>query len=303
MILQADERVLEALGVVLGTSPGLRIPYPSRIDRRLLKTAFRKRAHLLHPDKARALGIHVSLLAHRFRELKSAYDFLAGLLDVHATIAVNARGAAAPPRPAPPPAATRSSNAAPRTETTASPGNGNGNGKTSAPTGSTQAGKTHGFRHSGAVPRRRLRFAQYLYYSRVIDWQTLVSAMRWQYRMRPRLGDIARQMSYLSSDDVCDILRHKGLDERFGEAALRLRRLDLPRLLTLLGRQRHFDRPIGRFFVEHAIVTPEELSHLLERHMQHNLTCAAAEFAGRGRRGGTGHSLRGGSFAGRRRPA
>jgi hypothetical protein len=140
------------------------------------------------------------------------------------------------------------------------------------------------FRHSGAIPARRLRFAQYLFYAGVIDWATLVAAMRWQQRTRPLLGELAREMSYLSQDDVHAILRGQACDERFGETAIRLQRLDRLRLLTLLGRQRRFDRPIGRYFTENRIVTPSALARLLERHWAHNLACAAAECGERSRR-------------------
>jgi len=135
------------------------------------------------------------------------------------------------------------------------------------------------------VPARRLRFAQYLYYAGVIDWATLIAAMRWQQRTRPLLGQIARQMSYLTLDDVCAILKERTLGERFGDAAVRLRRLDQRRLLTILGRQRRFDRPIGRYFTENHIVRPEDLARLLERHAAHNLLCAAAEIGARQRPG------------------
>jgi hypothetical protein len=197
----------------------------------MLRTAFRRRAHELHPDKALAVGLPARVLTQRFHELKRAYDFLESVIEANAVVRLDAA-----PRPAP-----------------------------------------AGIRHRGSIPQRRLRFAQFLYYAGVVDWNQLVAAMRWQRRARPRIGEIARQMSILSSEDVRDILCRQLPDERFGEAALRLKRLDLLRLFAVLSRQRRFDRPIGRFFVEHGILTPRDLAEQLEHHWLHNLRCAGAE--------------------------
>ncbi len=223
LILQADEHVWRALEVVLGGCPGVGV-LPPRVDRDLLKSAFRRRAHQLHPDKARAVGLSEQALAERFHELKLAYDYILSLLDSKA-------GGAAPSRSG----------------------------------------------AQGKVPARRLRFAQYLYFTGIIDWRTLLAAMRWQHRTRPRLGEIAREMSFLSAEGVTEILRLKASQERFGDAALRLRRLDHVRLFAMLCRQRRFDRPIGRFFVDHGLLTPAALARHLDRHWAHNLACAAAE--------------------------
>jgi hypothetical protein len=251
LILQADERVLSALRVVLGGSPASRT-YPSRIDQRTLKTAFRRRAHELHPDKARAVGLPERALAQRFHELKRAYDLLDSMLAAGGAILLDS--VRPPMRP---------------TEPARAP----------APRATRRARES--IHHLGAIPRRRLRFAQYLYYAGVIDWDMLVAAMRWQRRARPRIGEIAREMRFLSPEDICDILRRKLADERFGEAALRLRHLDRLGLFAVLARQRRFDRPIGRFFVERHVLTPGGLTQQLDRHWLHNLTCAAAEIRAR----------------------
>ena len=251
MILQADERVLSALRVVLG-GPAASRAYLSRLDQRTLKTAFRRRAHELHPDKARAVGLPERALAQRFHELKRAYDFLESMLGAGDAIFLDS------PRPPVRPAAP-----------------------TAAPAPRTTRRARESIRHLGAIPRRRPRFAQYLYYAGEIDWDMLVAAMRWQHRTRPRIGEIARQMSFLSPEDICDILRRKLADERFGEAALRLQRLDRLGLFAVLARQRRFDRPIGRFFVERHVLTPAGLAEQLDRHWVHNLQCAATEIRAR----------------------
>lgn len=243
MRLAAEGRVQRALGVVLGVDP-LRLA-TSRLDRQTLKTAFRRQAHRLHPDKALVMGLPEQALTDRFRELKLAYDYLLALIEAQKATAYVSK-------PAAPPLNQPGSDTRP------------------------------GFHPSGKIPRRRLRFAQYLYYAHVIDWSTLFRAMRWQHRTRPCVGEIAKESGLLSGDDVTHILRHKRIDERFGEAALRLGRLDHVRLLTILGHQHRLDRPIGRYFVEHGVLTPEALEHWLRLHWTHNLAVAAAEMRMRG---------------------
>jgi hypothetical protein len=245
MRLAAEGRVQRALGVVLGVD-ALRLA-TSRLDRQTLKTAFRRQAHRLHPDKALVMGLSEQALTDRFRELKHAYDYLLALIEAQKATAYISE-------PAGPPLAQPGSDTRP------------------------------GLHPSGKIPRRRLRFAQYLYYARVIDWNTLFRAMRWQHRTRPCVGEIARESGLLSRDDVTHILRHKRIDERFGEAALRLGRLDHVQLLTILGHQHRLDRPIGRYFVEHGVLTPETLEHWLRRHWTHNLAVATAEMHMRGTR-------------------
>jgi hypothetical protein len=256
MRLAADGRVQRALGVVLGVDVS-RLE-PCRLDRQALRTAFRRQAHRLHPDKALVIGLSEQALAYRFRELKHAYDYLVALLDVPRVVAGVSTPTAAEEVPAAPP------NASSATQRSAA--------SASAPP----------HPRPGQMPRRRLRFAQYLYYAGVIDWNTLLRARRWQRRTRPYLGEIAREIGALSVDDVDYVLRHRRASERFGEAALRLRRLDHVRLLTILGRQHRLARPIGRYFVEHDILTLGELELWLQRHWAHNLSVAAAELGFRG---------------------
>jgi hypothetical protein len=261
MRVAADGRVQRALGVVLGTGSA-RPPFD--LNPQTLKTAFRRQAHRVHPDKALSVGLSEQAMAARFRELKHAYDYLLALLE-----AQKAAGGATP-----------------------RPGNGRPAPRPAGNADVTPAGVGHGrqtraqtaFPWSGKIPARHLRFAQYLYYAGVIDWSLLFRAMRWQHRTRPSLGEIAREIGILSADDVRHVLRHKRTNERFGEAALRLGRLDHVRLLTILGHQHRLDRPIGRYFVEQGILTLLELDHWLRRHWTHNLSVAATEMRSRGGR-------------------
>ena len=58
------------------------------------------------------------------------------------------------------------------------------------------------------MPKTEMRFAQFLYYSKKIDWNTFVQALSWQWKNRPRLGEIAVEKGYLKHADIITILRH-----------------------------------------------------------------------------------------------
>ena len=266
-VLQADEHVRLALELVLGAPAieGAR----SRLDRGALKSAYRRRAHELHPDKARARGVASTTMEREFRELKDAYDLLSRLVEVHPAITLPAAPAEDEHRPRP---RAGANNPGGHQHPTCP------NGPPSPASGVNLPG-TVGDGWQRTLPRRRLRFAQYLFLSRLIDGPTLRAAVTWQRRSRPLCGEIARRLEYLTQEAIAQVLRERGPGERFGEAAVRLAYLDHPRLLTVLAWQRRFDRPIGRFFVERSILSPTELRDLLAGQWSHNLSYAAERLA------------------------
>ncbi|MCU0241360.1 MAG: J domain-containing protein [Vicinamibacteria bacterium] len=233
-----NHRIWEALQVLFVQRLSKR--QPVMVDRRMLKKVYRERVFDLHPDRAKVLGVDPAWLAERFKDLQQAYQTLSLMLrDRPCLIVGNAPVV---------PVATASAAAAPRAKASRS---------TVAPRD---------------IPlRRRLRFAQYLHHVGMIDRTTLAAALRWQRRERPLVGEIARRHRYLTFDDVLWIIRHQKGDERFAQAAVRLGFMDPWARLVVLGHQRGFDRPIGRFFVEHGILTLGQCQELLARQHRHNL--------------------------------
>ena len=139
----------------------------------------------------------------------------------------------------------------------------------------SHAGKTRPARgreiyYRGPLPRRRLRLAEFLYYSGYISWQSLVSALVWQRRGRPKFGEIARQLRMLSPSDMTRVLSSRGKHEQTGAAASRLRLLSVEEVRRILRIQRGRQRPIGRYFVEKERMSDKELSRLLRDLFQHN---------------------------------
>jgi hypothetical protein len=125
------------------------------------------------------------------------------------------------------------------------------------------------------MPRRRLRLAEFLYYSGRVAWQDFVGAVAWQRAQRPAMGRIAVQFGYLSGAEVHEILerrrREGGGAEPFGEYAVRRGYLTPYQLLALLGQQLRLQRPIGRYFVERGLVTDGDIDAARAAVFRHNV--------------------------------
>lgn len=125
------------------------------------------------------------------------------------------------------------------------------------------------------MPRRRIRLAEYLYYSGRISWTVMVEAIAWQRRQRPAVGRIAVDFGFLTPLEVIDVIERRqraGAHEiPFGEFALRLGMITPFERLAMVGRQTRLQRPIGQFFVERGLVGESEFEDLRRLIVRHNL--------------------------------
>ena len=125
------------------------------------------------------------------------------------------------------------------------------------------------------MPRRRLRLAEFLYYTGRVPWPALAEAIAWQRRQRPALGSIAVDFGFLTPAEVSELLCRRLSDAEFrvpfGEYAVREGYLTPFQLLAALGRQLRLQRPIGRFFVERGLVAEAELEAARHGLLSHNL--------------------------------
>jgi hypothetical protein len=133
--------------------------------------------------------------------------------------------------------------------------------------------------NQGAMPRRPMQFAEYLYYSGRVRWSELVEAIAWQRGQRPPIGRIAVELRFLAHDDVGVILERRRLaganGTPFGEWAIRLGYLTPFQVLAILGQQLRSQRPIGQYFVERGILGPDEVEEVRHRIVRHNVRFAA----------------------------
>jgi hypothetical protein len=139
--------------------------------------------------------------------------------------------------------------------------------------------KTHPHKHSsrGPLPARPLQFGTYLYYLGAIPFKTLINAITWQRRQRPSLGEIAKRWGWLNNEQISAIIFHRGGSKRFGEKAETLGLLNASQVRTMLYYQRTRQRQLGQYFIDQGIFDEAALNqHLLQlaehncKHRQHH---------------------------------
>jgi hypothetical protein len=244
-----------------------------RIGIEEIKREFRKKAMRFHPDRAALWGESRGRLEEKFKQINDAYALLKSeFADKHLILRSPAERSA-PGRPRPgangrtfnqsPPDSHARPESAPR--------------RTSGPDASGESSSAFrpvqrkSFFFKGKLPLRRLRLGEFLFYNRVIPWHSLINAIVWQHRMRPRLGQIAVALDFLDAEDIWTILRNKRFKEPFGEAAVRLGFLTDYRRLVLLGHQRGYPFPLGRYFLDFNILDRATLARYLRENRQHNI--------------------------------
>jgi hypothetical protein len=124
--------------------------------------------------------------------------------------------------------------------------------------------------YHGPVPRRRLRLAEFLYYTGRVSWQSLIAAIVWQRAAQPRFGELARELRSISGQDLERILGSRLRHEHTGETARRLKLLTTDQVERILRLQRARRRPIGRYFVVKESMTAAQLTTLLRELHRHN---------------------------------
>jgi len=248
MRVVADNSVILACRTLFGGELVITADFLRTLDPGQVKTAFRRRALQTHPDRFTSCDpIHVREITNRFVEVTDAYkqlnDFIA-----------ERESAARKPFP--------------RTRQSA--------GQRSKPEPQAWRPKTtiwkpkHPQFFSGNIPKRSLRFGEYLYYTGNIPHHSLIEALLWQRSLRPRFGDIALRWRLFSPAELEDILGKKGFTEPVGESAVRLGLLNRYQVNTILFFQRRMQPPIGEYFITNGYLMQFTLHRLLLEHQKHN---------------------------------
>jgi len=126
--------------------------------------------------------------------------------------------------------------------------------------------------YRGPLPTRPLQFGLFLYYLGVIPFTAVISAITWQRRQRPIVGDIARRWGWLNDEQIARILAYRNGVSKFGERAEQLGLLSSLQVRALLLHQRTRQKQMGRYFIEQGFFDEEALSHLLGKLAEHNKT-------------------------------
>lgn len=208
-----------------------------------LKTAYRKRALETHPDRCLIVGKMKTEMNEQFIKLNLAYETLQTALKISApSDKIHANNIKKEPR-------KNNSNV--------------NNPKNSA---------DHYYR--GHIPNRKMLIGQFLYYSGLVSWKTLIDALARQKMQRPAVGQIALKWGILSKKDIHNILKQRTIerkfDKRFVEYAYLKGYLTSFQRLALIGKQRSLQRPIGIFFVEKGILKSKDMEIMARKLHLHN---------------------------------
>lgn len=120
------------------------------------------------------------------------------------------------------------------------------------------------------VPSWPVRTGEYLYYSGVVNWKTLISALVWQRQQREALGEIARRWGWLSENEVFSLLSERRKGERLGDILLRHGLINSFQLNMLLRHQEKSQKRLGRYFIENSLFSESELIRYLGDLRRHN---------------------------------
>lgn len=244
MALPSTAEVFDACRILFGTEVNLSIDFLKYLQPSGIKAAYWKKALETHPDRAKMLGQSETLLSKRFREVTTAYETLATVIQSGDSLLLDTYNPQQYKQ-----RRNRTASSRPMNRRRYRP-------------------KDHYY--SGQLPQRTLLLGQYLYYSGLISWRTLIEAVLWQRQNRPLLGQIAIDWRILSLDDIYSILKERQLNERFGECAVRKGYMTKHKLMALLGKQRLLQKPIGEYFIQQQIFNHRALNQIVSKQRLHN---------------------------------
>jgi hypothetical protein len=229
----------KACGVLFGPQVNPSLEFFKYLQPSGLKAAYRKRALETHPDRAGAIGEDAAKMTELFLEATCAYHSLLPIITRNGAILLS-----------------NEVDSSKRRE------------EKNAQKNQRQGNSDHFY--TGNVPSRDLLIGQFLYYTGVISWQTLIDAVVWQRKQRPRIGQIALRWKKLSEQQIRMILVERRLGEKFGESAARAGYLTRFEVMALLGSQRRLQCPIGEYFLKRNLLRGQELEHMVKRQRIHN---------------------------------
>lgn len=236
----------DAARILFGGPADLRRVTPAEV-----KSAFRRRVRMLHPDSARS-AVHQS--GEAVSSLVSARDILIEHLQAAHEKAVRA----AQPRQAP------TCTVYPRPTIV----------KPVRPAVERIPKKEHERYYTGVFPTYKLKFGQFLYFAGEVSWQDLVRAMRWQRDQRPAYGEIAKAWGWMNDRDIQAVRAATELPGMFGERAVALGLLTEKQASFLVRHQHHSQPRLGQYFVKERLLLSHDVTRLLTSLQRHNTSIA-----------------------------
>lgn len=269
-----SSELFEACETIFGPEVNVSIEFLEYLQPIGIKTAYRKRALETHPDRAKALGSFARDLNTEFIDVQQAYEKLLLFVETNngsslSTSSFNDFKT----RQAPSYQSPEKSSYASSYQNTRGQHKGGQKKSHYDQRYTNRRSKNHPDHfYTGSVPKGSLMIGQFLYYSGLISWRTLIEAICWQRRQRPQIGQIAIAWGLISSQDVMRILTDRTLNEKFGECALRIGYISNFEQIALIGKQRQLQRPLGEYFIESGILSAADIMNIAHKQRLQNLT-------------------------------
>lgn len=231
LTVPSKTELINACAILFGFDSPISNEFLISLNPSALRVAYLKKSLETHPDRAKALGENEIALNERFKKVNLAYESLRSAIENNIRYILK------------------------KEKTTVS---------------QTRRNWFSDHFYRGCLPKRELLIGQFLYYSGIVSWRTLISAIIWQKRQRPLIGQIAQNWGMLSSHEIHEILAGRSHKERFGEYAWRKGYINSFERMALVGRQRSLQRPIGEYFMKQGIISAPELQDIVESQQAHN---------------------------------
>lgn len=272
----AEHELYKACQIIFGEDLTVSREFLEYVQMSGIKSAFRKKAFEIHPDRAVSHGNNqAGRDDHCFCSVKEAYETLTSYVDArergYRFSGIRPHTGSFSSRPP-----VRAHNFQNRNGGSVSPQQRH---KASPQSDGERMPWQEGTPRI-PLPRRSLLFGQYLYYGGYINWSDLIDALVWQRRQRPRLGEIARQKGWLNSTQISIVLRHSSSKRPFGKTARHLGLLSDSQLHSLILRQKRMHKKFGEYFVEKRMFSVQQLVRLLVSFRRHNTRQLRPSFTG-----------------------
>lgn len=276
----AEQELFRACQVIFGDDLNISRDFLIYVQMSGVKSAYRKRAKETHPDCFAGQGELVQRFsAKKFQVVQKAYKHLTHYVDarekgyciprpiIRTKTKANPRASMkkTPPRPS-----SAQANFSQKRKSQARPKS----SQWSQRDARSYVRKAGSFDSKalfkGALPERPMLFGHFLYYSGLVDWQTIIRALIWQRTSRPRVGDIGVRFGWLAQQDILAILQSGNYRDSFGKKAIAEGKLTQHQVNTMLSFQKRYHRRIGEYFLEKQIFTTLQLQNLLRKCQHHN---------------------------------
>lgn len=244
MVHISEAEVFRACRTLFGPELRLNRDFLHYLQPSGVRTAFRQKAKQTHPDRFAVASSHVREKQHRlFQDLNQAHETVLNFLKQREALLASHsfRSRPASSYSAQPPQQRR-----------------------------RHDGPPQGRYYRGPMPSRPLQFGLYIYYLGLVPFSAIISAIAWQRRQRPILGEIARRWGWLDDQQIKQILAYRNGGSKFGERAEQLGLLSSLQVRAILLHQRSRQQQMGHYFVEQGFFDEETLNRLLEQLAEHN---------------------------------